>query len=239
MAERGYPMPEDVIAVANLADEQLRNLAAQGNDKAGFLLHEREVAAMEARIDALTRNGESKEALLRSDQALAIERSRVRDAVQALYVSSESPYKGYVMAQDASQLNDPSERSATTIAGLLWASQYGDSRASTDAMYAFFKGDAQLQSQQLAALKMLVAVGFDQRRLNCYTSFPNTRIPEKVWNNQSVSFPMPSFLKPKVAASCRMSAVRDRDGPTPGRACDRSPPAACSGPDRQGLPRGR
>jgi hypothetical protein len=181
MAERGYPMPEDVVAAASLDDDQLRRLSSQGNDKAGFLLHEREVAAVQAKLDTYAKNGESKDAALRSDLALATERSRIRDSVDALFVNSESPYKDYVMAQDASQIDDPVERSATIIAGLLWATQYGDSRASTDAMYAFFKGDAQLQSQQVAALAMLAAISFDRRRLNCHTSFPDTQIPAKVW----------------------------------------------------------
>lgn len=37
MAQNGYPLPEDVIAAEGLTDENLRELAKRGNDKAGFL----------------------------------------------------------------------------------------------------------------------------------------------------------------------------------------------------------
>jgi hypothetical protein len=183
MAARGYPMPEDIVAAKNISDEELKQLAAGGNDKAGFLLNERQATLIRSKIDAYVAGGGTESELLRNDVAFAIERSRVNDNLRAIYTSSESPYKGYVMAEEASMLRDPDARSAGIIAGLLWANTYGDTRAGSDAMYNFVKGNPDLQRQEVAALNMISALRMDQQRLNCYPVPPASgwMIPAKVW----------------------------------------------------------
>lgn len=59
MAENGYPMPEDVIAAESLSDAALLELAERGNDKAGFLLKERNDARLAAYLAKGGKQGDS------------------------------------------------------------------------------------------------------------------------------------------------------------------------------------
>lgn len=183
MAQHGYPMPEDILAAKNISDDELKQLAARGNDKAGFLLYERQATLARSKIDAYVADGGTENDLLRNDTAFAIERSKINDDLRTLYTSSESPYKGYVMAEEAGMLRDPDARSAGIIAGLLWADTYGDSRAGSEAMHDFVQGNPDLQRQKIAALSVISALRMDQRRLNCYPIPPVSgwMIPAKVW----------------------------------------------------------
>lgn len=120
MAQNGYPMPEDLIAAEGIDDATLRNLANNGNDKAGFLFHDR----------YLNRLGDRHETQLDlsnpSDQALA----SALDADDIIFLTSSSPFKGYVEAADAfSVYADPVEQKARLVSGLVRAGQLGDSRA--------------------------------------------------------------------------------------------------------------
>lgn len=181
MAKNGYPMPEDVVSSENIKDSELQALADEGNDKAGFLLYERQRRNIQKQIESYIADGGTKEELLRDNRALAIEQLRLSSAIQSLYIRSESPYKGYLMAQQAGLSSDPDTRSSGIIAGLLWAGQYGDTRASNEVLSKFTNGDSVLQKQQSAALAMLGAILNDQQRLSCFTSYPETQIPEKKW----------------------------------------------------------
>ncbi|HMM58121.1 MAG TPA: hypothetical protein PKD77_11125 [Rudaea sp.] len=183
MAQHGYPMPEDILAAKNISDEELEKLAASGNDKAGFLLYERQAATVRTEIDAYIAGGGKESELPRSDTTLAAEQSKVNSALNALYRSSSSPYKGYAMAQEASMRSDADTRNAGIIAGLLWAGEYGDTRAIWDSLHNFTQGKPELESQAIAAMKMLNALDMDRSRLNCYPVPPvaGWMIPAKVW----------------------------------------------------------
>lgn len=131
MAANGYPMPEDIMAAERLADRDLFKLANRGNDKAAFLLAERQ----NKELVAFLAKGGSKSAYYGGmagpntieDQTATIDR---------LVKQSNSPYKGYIQASKAISGLYAGERDpqavtdAHVIAGLIWASQLGDLRAS-------------------------------------------------------------------------------------------------------------
>lgn len=129
MAQMGYPMPEDVIAAKFLSDENLRTLAGQGNDKAGFLLHEREVDTLQAKYAELAARGQDRSQFWRNDPAAA-QFNRDDAQYNRLLETSMSPFKGFVKANDALLVDDPKYASADIISGLMWAGTYGDFRAS-------------------------------------------------------------------------------------------------------------
>jgi hypothetical protein len=128
MAEFGYPMPEDVIAAEKLTNADLRNLAEQGNDKAGFLLRERNIAETKARLDEFRAAGKSDADFWSNDpvgQQLAADDETTRDLLR----KSQSPYKGYVKALGAEREDEQLGKDADIIAGLEWAQRLGDFRA--------------------------------------------------------------------------------------------------------------
>lgn len=181
MAQHGYPMPEDILAAKNMSDDDLKRLSDQGNDKAGFLLYERMAARVRARIDDYVANGGDKEQLFREDFSFALDFMKTGTFFQSLSKNSESAYKGYAIAYDASFDSDPLGRSTQIIAGLMWASAYGDSRANTDALSNYTRGDPELEQQVTAASAMSVFMKEDQSRLNCFPIPAGSRIPDKVW----------------------------------------------------------
>jgi hypothetical protein len=131
MAANGYPMPEDIVTADRLADRDLLKLANQGNDKAAFLLAERQ----NKELVAFLAKGGNKSAYYGGmagpntieEQTMTIDR---------LVKQSNSPYKGYIQASKAISGLYAGERDpqavtdAYVIAGLIWASQLGDLRAS-------------------------------------------------------------------------------------------------------------
>lgn len=127
MAANGYPMPEDVVAAEGLSDLDLFKLAGQGNDKAAFLLAERENDRLAA---YLSKGGK------RSDFYDGVEGVRGFEEelkIERLVERSNSPYKGYLQANKAisglyaDQGQDVID--VRVIAGLTWAGQLGDTRA--------------------------------------------------------------------------------------------------------------
>lgn len=127
MAEMGYPMPEDIIAAAYLSDQDLRAMASHGNDKAGFLLHEREVDTLQAKYAELAAKGQTRDQFWRNDPAAA-QFNQDDSRFNQLLENSTSPFKGFVQARDAVLDEDPEYTSATVISGLMWAQNYGDFR---------------------------------------------------------------------------------------------------------------
>ena len=92
MAANGYPMPEDIVAAEGLADRDLLKLASRGNDKAAFLLAERQNKKL---VAFLAEGGR------RSDYFNGVEgRNRLDEqaTIDRLVKQSNSPYKGYIQA---------------------------------------------------------------------------------------------------------------------------------------------
>lgn len=128
LAANGYPMPEDIIAAETLSDKDLFKLANQGNDKATFLLAERQNREL---VDFLAKGGK-KSAYFEGVKGR--DRSNAQMTIDRLVRQSSSPYKGYIQASEAiSGLYADQDQAVTdvhVIAGLIWAEQLGDLRAS-------------------------------------------------------------------------------------------------------------
>jgi hypothetical protein len=129
MAENAYPMPEDVIAAEALSDSNLRELARNGNDKAGFLLRERDLATLKENFDAYAAQGKMQSDFWQSDPNASEQDKDMRMNTE-LMQQSNSPFKGYMQAQDSILETEPLGIDAKVIAGLEWASRLGDFRAS-------------------------------------------------------------------------------------------------------------
>ena len=110
-----------------VAAEAIARLADRGNDKAGFLLHEREVDTLQARYAELAAQGQDRSQFWRNDPS-AVQYNKDDSQYNDLLLNSMSPFKGYVKAQDALLAKDPQDAPATVISGLLWAETYGDFR---------------------------------------------------------------------------------------------------------------
>lgn len=129
LAQNGYPLPEDIVAAERLSDGYLRELARQGNEKAGFLLRERNIAETKTKLDAYRAQGRTDADFWDNDPDAQQLRLDALETTRLLQ-QSHSPFKGYVQAADALQIDDPVGREAAVIAGLEWASSLGDFRAS-------------------------------------------------------------------------------------------------------------
>lgn len=127
MAANGYLMPEDIVAAERLSDRDLLKLAEQGNDKAAFVLAERQ----NKELVAFLAGGGDKQTYYygtgsgnRAAEGMTIER---------LIKQSNSPYKGYLQANEAvSGLYAGQGQGVIdvrVIAGLEWAMHLGDLRA--------------------------------------------------------------------------------------------------------------
>jgi hypothetical protein len=149
MADNGYPMPEDILAAASMTDAQLRELAAQGNDKAGFLLRERTVAVTKEKLEEYRALGKT-ESEFWSSEPIARQLSADEAATTQLLQQSHSPFKGYVQANDSLLKSSPQEQDATVIAGLEWANSLGDFRAA-QFLEAFVGNDPIREAMVLAA----------------------------------------------------------------------------------------
>lgn len=127
MAANAYPMPEDIVAAEHLSDGDLLKLARQGNDKAAFLLKERQDQHL---ADFLAKGGEKKDFYGGAEGSNRIDQEM---GVDELIKLSNSPYKGYLQAQEALSGTNPhqaqSDIDVQVIAGLLWAQTLGDFRA--------------------------------------------------------------------------------------------------------------
>lgn len=131
MAAHGYPLPEDLAAAEKLSNADLRELANRGNEKAGFLLRERNIDALKEKFAEYAAKGLSRQRFWESDpDGPRLEQENKND--RALIAKSWSPFKGYMQAQDA-LLQDaggsPHEADAKVMAGLALAEYLGDARA--------------------------------------------------------------------------------------------------------------
>ena len=127
MAQNGYPMPEDVIAAEGISSESLRALALAGNEKATYLLRERDIDALKETFDTYAMMGKDRSSFWQSDPA-ATALSQDEALNSKVMQTSDSPYKGYVLAQESLLASDPVEAAAKVVGGLLWSQSLGDLR---------------------------------------------------------------------------------------------------------------
>ncbi len=110
MAERGFPMPDDILAAATMSDADLLEMSLQGNAKAALLYQARDLD--------LERRG-----LQAASKEEAVAQMRVR----GLAYASNSPFLGYLEAKRKAKIypGDPSP----SAGALAWAQLKGDTRA--------------------------------------------------------------------------------------------------------------
>lgn len=159
MAENGYPMPEDVIAAEKLSDADLRGLARQGNDKAGFLLRERNLATIKAKLDEYRAQGRADSDFWANDPA-AQQLTMDEIATTELLQQSHSPFKGYVKAMGNGREDNQLAKDVDVIAGLEWAQRLGDFRAA-QFLSSYVQGNSSLEAMALAAGSVSVDANTD------------------------------------------------------------------------------
>jgi hypothetical protein len=168
MAEMGYPMPEDVIVAQGMSDQDLRDLADHGNDKASFLLHEREIDELQSKYAELAAKGQNRSQFWNNDPS-ASQFGQDDKHYSQLLATSTSPFKGFVKAQDASLDEDTQYAPANVIAALLWAESFGDFRVD-QFVQTYVGNDPMRAAMWSGALSMSVNSGSNMaalRSLGC------------------------------------------------------------------------
>lgn len=124
MEEHGFPLPEEILAAAEMPLAELRRLADGGDQGAKFLYLDRTLQAVRELRQSYLRSGISTDAL-RDIPEYADALVRVSYA-KGLIAGSDSPFAGYLMAEfSRATFGD----SYGYMAGLLHASHMGDPRA--------------------------------------------------------------------------------------------------------------
>lgn len=108
MAQRGFPMPDDILAAAEMSIDELKAQAEAGNVKAAFFYLSRETEDLP--VNNYTNEPEARRAI--HDNAIL----------------GDSPFYGYIEARRLSE-QYPGHPSAFAP-GLAWAAMIGDARAS-------------------------------------------------------------------------------------------------------------
>src|SRR5579863_4442158 len=185
MAENGYPLPEDIIAAEKLSDADLRELANRGNDKAGFLLHERNIDALQAKYALYAERGQSRQQFWESDPD-AQRMQQENEIDRKLMQQSLSPFKGYVQAQEAALIpDDPVGTEAKVIGGLSLAEYLGDSRSNQFAL-TYVGSDPARQAIYMALIEASanqIAIVNALRGSDCTLPIFSNTIP---WNGNPI-----------------------------------------------------
>lgn len=118
MQERHYPMPADILRAQSMSDQELKDAAETEGTLAQILY----VARLLRNYDAAIRAGVEPRDV---PDRLWTEVARLVPRILA----SGSAYAGYVFAASERIMHPGSDNSATELAGLVWASKRGDTRA--------------------------------------------------------------------------------------------------------------
>jgi hypothetical protein len=139
MEEHGYPLPEDVLAAASYATDQLKEMANQGNDKAKMLLLDRLIDNYIEQRDAFVSAGRPRTEFNMTDgQDLMQELMSL--LVQLDHI--DSPFAALMTTRHDELLQKPDvvASEATRIAGILAAHQLGDTRSTAMLQYCVNAG---------------------------------------------------------------------------------------------------
>lgn len=121
MREHHYPMPEDIALASSMSDAELKAAADRNDVTAQFLY----LARMLDRYAAYAGGGVPYDSFGR--QRILVE---IGHALRQS-LASGSPYAGYLYAAKDRLMHpgDVESNAASQLAGLLWASKFGDTRA--------------------------------------------------------------------------------------------------------------
>lgn len=124
MAEHGFPLPEEILAAADMPLQDLRTLADGGDPKAQFLYLDRTLQDVRELRQSYLRSGISPDGLTDIPE---YGDALIRAAYAKSYLTdSDSPFAGYLMAEFSRAAFD---NPYGYMAGLLHASHLGDPRA--------------------------------------------------------------------------------------------------------------
>lgn len=124
MEEHGFPLPEEVLAAAEMSLGELRSLADGGNQSARFLYLDRTLQEVRELRQSYLRSGISPDALRDiPEYGDALIRASY---AKGLITGSDSPFAGYLMAEFSRAAFG---NAYGYMAGLLHASHLGDPRA--------------------------------------------------------------------------------------------------------------
>ncbi len=124
MEEQGFPLPEEILAAADMPLADLRTLADSGDPKAQFLYLDRTLQAVRELRQSYLRSGISPDGLKDiPEYGDALIRAAY---AKSFLTESDSPFAGYLMAEfSRAAFGNP----YGYMAGLLHASHLGDPRA--------------------------------------------------------------------------------------------------------------
>ncbi|WP_405232329.1 hypothetical protein [Lentisalinibacter salinarum] len=124
MEDQGFPLPEEILAAADMALADLRTLADGGDPKAQFLYLDRTLQEVRELRQSYLRSGISPDGLKDIPE---YGDALIRAAYAKSYLTeSDSPFAGYLMAEfSRAAFGNP----YGYMAGLLHASHLGDPRA--------------------------------------------------------------------------------------------------------------
>jgi len=124
MEEQGFPLPEEILAAAQMPISKLRSLAESGDRKAQFLYLDRALEKVRDLRESYLRSGISPEGLREIPE---YGDALIEEAYAKGYVpQSDSPFAGYLMAEFSRAAFG---NQYGYMAGLLYASDRGDARA--------------------------------------------------------------------------------------------------------------
>ncbi len=149
MAEKGYLMPEDIIAAANMSDAQLRDMAAQGNLKAGLLYSQRAQDKYNQALAAFVASGGQVSKFPDTPDGKPLFQDLL-GSNHVLSSNSDNPFVGYQLAWQASSLPDKDAAATGVIRGLMLADINGDLRVSTSLLDEYRQAGL-LTDQQISA----------------------------------------------------------------------------------------
>lgn len=146
MAENGFPMPEDVLAAADMSDSNLKQASDSGGMKANFLYYDRLLSNYNVARDEYKQTGGSAEDFEATHQDLFGEMDRLRKLVE----QSDSPYLGYLETESAMWQGNHENFVQGMMGGLALAYFRGDDRAGNAILAMAANGDATDREAALA-----------------------------------------------------------------------------------------
>lgn len=127
MQARGYPMPDDIARAESISQTELKTAAGTGDTKAQILYFANLLGEYNRIYGSV--KGPVDPARYRDPNRIRLLDEINRTMLQVL--ASGSPYAGYLYAAEDRLMysGDLESSAASLLAGLVWASKFGDTRA--------------------------------------------------------------------------------------------------------------
>jgi hypothetical protein len=178
MEERGYPLPEDVIAASSLTTDELKEKAKRGNDKVKMLLFDRLIDEYAEKRDAFVASGRPRSQFNSTDgQGLTLEIVELQQQVENI----DSPFAALVKTRNYELLENPDviTSDSSRIAGILAAHQLGDTRSNAMLQECISEGLCSAEDVEVAtaaALSISNAGALNRAHRGC-SDLPSALMP--------------------------------------------------------------